>query len=144
VYKLKFLFVLIILATSVACSSTPSSGGKEEKSSGEAKIVDDKFKSPFAYEVIKYTPSSRHYSVQQKDGEVTLESATAIVQELFSKEAFADNGGVIGNVVIYDNKVKLKKNESPAMDIEEKAEYDSRNKIINFGGKQHAFEPAYK
>ncbi|SFF23156.1 hypothetical protein SAMN04487969_11976 [Paenibacillus algorifonticola] len=129
-----------------AAAQTPKTAQQIYEESGLPKdmVVDDNYKSKYAFKIIKYTPSSRHYSVQQLKGKVTIESADEIVKELYSKEAFSENSGLLGNVVIYDNTAKLTVGQSPGMDDKEQAEYSKREKLIYFGDKTYPFEIAFK
>ncbi|MFD2703819.1 hypothetical protein ACFSVM_25650, partial [Paenibacillus shunpengii] len=82
---------------------------QEEPQQVEAEQVDttplmESYQSSVPFEIIHRVDSSRFYYVQQTEGAVTAESADEILKELYAKEAFSDNGGTLGNVLIYDSK----------------------------------------
>ncbi|MNJ76303.1 hypothetical protein D3C77_735550 [compost metagenome] len=63
---------------------------------------------------------------------------------MYAKEAWAENGGTLGSVVIFDSSHKLVEGKKPSLDLDAQAEYSSKQKKITVGDKVTNFEPARK
>ncbi|WP_281868332.1 hypothetical protein [Brevibacillus parabrevis] len=137
------LLLLLLLAFIAGCAENPNTNTQNSSTlPDKIPVVAKNYKSEYTFEVLFYVPESRYYYVQQKEGNVTKESADAIVKELYSKEAWAENGGQLGNVLIYDSSQKLKKGERPDSNIVESAEYASRSSELYVNGEPTPFEPS--
>lgn len=144
-----FLFFFIV-GMIVGSQTTETTVDATKVQAEESPVKDDftplaeEYKSATPFEILYKVDNSRYYYVQQTDGEVTNQSVDEIIKELYAKEAWSENSGLLGNVIVYGKEHNLKSGERPSPDLIESAEYQSRDKIIVVGGKETIFEPARK
>lgn len=136
--------VAFIIVLNIKGKDNPNVAAENSQDPKEISLVEQKFKSSTPFTEIFYIPETRYYYVQQLKGEVTKDSADNIIKELFSKEAWKENGGPLGNVIIYGADANLKKGQRPNGNITEKAEYSSRSNEILISGKSYEFTPPMK
>lgn len=109
----------------------------------------ESYDSKVPFKVIFKAPPYGYYYVQQTKGKVTTQSVDEIIKELYAKELFAQVGGKLWGVDIFDNSVVLEEGVRPPEAAESKAKYNSRSEDItiyleNNKTKTTPFEPARK
>lgn len=142
---LLIIFLIGVGTGSVKPQSTNNASSVDQNSEKQDFTpLAQKYQSKTPFKVLYRVDGTRYYYVQQTKGTVSNNSADEIIKELYAKEAWSENGGTLGNVVIFDNSHKLVKGKRPSIDLENQAEYLSRDKKIIVGDKVTTFEPARK
>ncbi|MNW52093.1 hypothetical protein D3C74_296000 [compost metagenome] len=142
-----FILLLIGLGTgAIKPQSAQNASSETEQNAGKQDFTPlaQKYKSKTPFKVLYRVDGSRYYYIQQTKGAVTNQSADEIIKELYAKEAWAENGGTLGSVVIFDSSHKLVEGKKPSLDLDAQAEYSSKQKKITVGDKVTNFEPAKK